>query len=304
MKTTPSTSNCMSTMKFSTSATNVTIPKEQAIGVSFPMRGLLENLEESVPVRLEVKGEDVYSQDNVAHGVIRPPRKAQVLVVTKHNPYLKSVFKTDRIKKLSDVEFKEPEFLTTTEYIQRSTLGSYDLIIFEYCAPKKMPLCNTMFVGAVPQMETWAAGEKQFPTLVIDTDRTHPVMFNVGMANVQIAEATALTGPKGSVNLIETTFGTIATIGPREGFQDLVLGFSVIEYQDDGSEIINSDWYNNFSFPLFMQNVLVTLGGSASFNATQGSRPGRLVNFRTKLPTSAVTVSSPDGEQTTVKAAS
>lgn len=280
------------------------VPKEQSIVVSFSLGQMLESIDETVPVKLVISSNDIYAQDNVAYGVIKPARKAIVLVVTKHNLYLESVVETNRIKKLAEVQFVEPEFMESSEYLEKTTLGSYDIVIFEHCVPQQMPQCNTMFIGDIPPTDDWSKGDKRFPTDIIDTMMSHPIMFNVDMNNVQIVEGWELKGPKGTVDLVESTYGTIMALGPRDGFQDLVIGYPVIEYNLQSEEIINSDWYNNFSFPLFMQNVFVTLGGGAKFNASNGVSPGQLVSFRTLLPTKSVTVTGPDGDQTIVQSRS
>lgn len=271
-------------------------------GISFDLGGLLDGLGSSVPVRLEIKDPDVYSLDNVAYGIIEPPSQSRVLVLTRNNPYLQFVFETDRLEKLAEVEFKEPEFLKTKEYQDNATLGIYDCVIFDQCAPENMPECNTVFIGSLPTSEKWQASEKQFPTLVVDTDNSHPLMYNVQMGNVLIIESNQLTGPKGMVTLMESTSGAIMSVGPRGGFEDLVIGFPIIEYSDEGDEMHNSDWPNHLSFPLFMQNVVIALGGGARFDSTQGTKPGKLVNIKTRTPTSIVEVRDPAGDTTELRA--
>ncbi|MCH2183342.1 MAG: BatA and WFA domain-containing protein [Mariniblastus sp.] len=265
-------------------------------GISFDLSGLLDGLESPLPVRLEIKDPDVYLLDNVAYGTIQPPRQARVLVLTRNNPYLQYVFETDRLAKLSQVEFKEPGFLQTKEYRDNAMLGVYDCVIFDQCIPEAMPQCNTVFIGSVPPNDQWQASEREFPTLVVDTDDSHPLMYNVQMGNVLIIESTRLSGPQAMVTLMESTAGPIMGVGPRGGFEDLVIGFPIVEYSDQGEEAHNSDWPNHLSFPLFVQNVVIALGGGARFDANQGTRPGELVNIRTVVPSSTITVRDPEGE--------
>ncbi len=272
------------------------IPKEDARGLSFDFGQLLQTLESPVPVRIEIKDKDVYMLDNVVYGVIEPPRQANVLVITRYNKFLEIVMATDRIKKLANVEFQPPEFMKDNKYVEASTLGAYDLVIYDQCAPDNMPQCNTMFFSSVPPTGKWQVSEKKFPTVIVDTDAAHPLMNAVQMGTVTIVEGRALTGPKGTLSLIDAAYGSIMAVGPRSGFQDLVLGFSLIEYDDQGEGTVNSDWIKKLSFPLFMQNVVMTLGGGSKFNASQGTDPGALMKFRTRFPAQAAQVKSPDGE--------
>ena len=273
------------------------VPAGDTRGISFELGGLLDGLETPLPVRLEIKDPDVYMFDNVAYGTIQPPRPARLLVVTRNNPYLQYVFETDRLAKLARVEFKEPGFLKTKEYRDNAMLGIYDCVIFDQCVPETMPECNTVFIGSVPPTAQWQVSEPAFPTLVVDTDQSHPLMYNVQMGNVLIVESMRLTGPPAMVALMESTAGPIMGVGPRGGYEDLVIGFPIVEYSDAGEETHNSDWPNHLSFPLFVQNIVVTLGGGARFDANQGTRPGELVNIRTRVPAARVTVRAPGGEE-------
>ena len=281
--------------------TGFEIDAEDSRGISFDISGVTDGIEQPVTVELKIVNDDVYPLDNTAYGVVKPPRKAQVLVVTRNNPYLKFALETDRMKKLAEIQFQEPSFLNDPKYVEQATLGFYDLVVFDQCSPPTMPQCNTVFWGSLPKGDAWTASEKKFPTLIVDSDQTHPVMFNLSMANVLIVESRVLSGPKGALTLVESTEGPIVMIGPREGYQDLVVGFTLVEYDADGRETINSDWPNSLGFPLFLNNVLVSLGGSSKFNASTGYRPGQLIKFKTRLPTPGVTIETPDGRRVPVK---
>ena len=264
-------------------------------GISFDLGGLLDGLDDSLPVRLEIKSPDVYELDNVAYGVVQPPEPLRVLLVTRNNPYLKYVFGTDLLARLSEIEIREPSFLTTKEYEEKATLGLYDLVLFDQCAPRIMPESNTVFWGSLPPGDQWSAAEKQFPTLVIDTDSTHPVMFNVQMGNILIIESTTILGPLGTVPLMESTAGVVMAVGPRDGYEDLVLGFTILEYSPEGDERHNSDWPNHLSFPVFIQNIVASLGSGATFSETEGAQPGEVVRIKSSVPMAGITVRNPLG---------
>lgn len=279
----------------------VSVEKEDSKVMSFDLTALLTDFDDPVEVEVRIDDKDIYAADNVAYGVIEPPRKVNVLVCTEYNNYLKLALKTERIKKLADVNFESAQFLKDPKYVESVALGSYDLILFDQCSPEKMPECNTVFFGSIPPLDEWQAGEKQGPVIVIDSLVTHPVMNSVQLSNAIIVEARSLTGPQGTISLVDATFGSIMSITPRSGFQDLVIGFPLLEINDEGEEQINSDWQQKLSFPLFMQNCITWLGGAAKFNSSSGTSPGELVRFRTRVPTDSVTVKNPAGRTMSLK---
>ena len=100
---------------------------------------------------------------------------------------------------------------------------------------------------------------------------------------------------------MDSTYGSVMAIAPRAGFQDVVVGFSLIEFDDDANTVINTDWPNKLSFPLFIQNSLTWLGGASKFSSTSGTRPGELVRLRTRVPAESITVKDPSGRTTSLK---
>lgn len=280
---------------------DVEIAKEDSTVMSFDLTPLLENFEQAIEVEIRIENEDVYMLDNVAYGSIEPPRKINALVVTSENNFLKLAMGTERIKKLANVDFQRPSFLQDKAYLEATALGDYDMIIFDRCSPEKLPDCNTLFFGSLPPGEDWSAEPKQFPTIIIDTLVTHPLMNAVQMGNVTIVEGTPLTGPKGSISLMDASYGSVLGLSTRAGFEDVVVGFTLLELDDEGETVINSDWPNKLSFPLFMQNALTWLGGASKFSASGGSTPGELITFRTHVPTQSVSVENPRGRSMQLK---
>ena len=146
-------------------------------------------------------------------------------------------------------------------------------------------------------------GESQFPTIVMDYNTTNPLMNGVGFSRVQVAQSSKLTAPKGTISLVDATFGPIMAIGPRDGFEDLVIGFPLVEYTDTGDLMYNTDWMsgNSTSFPMFVKNMIENLSGRSRFQAMRTSQPGDLVSLRIGLPLPAVQVVGPNRIKATVK---
>lgn len=280
-------------------ARNVTVKGVGNTSMNFDLTAFVPGLEKATQVKLKLDDDDIYMQDNQAFCVLNPPRMTNVLVVSDLNEYLEYALSTKAIAKMSEVQFEDRDFVEGDEYKERATLGMYDLVIFDQVTPKVMPLCNTVFIGALPAAG-WEAVEKLETSPIVDVNESHPMMFDVKMGKVNILSSMVLKGPQGSIPLIEASKGTIATIGPRQGFEDLVLGFPLMDYEDGIS--LNTDWQKDPSFPFFVQNMIVNLAGASRLNASRNNSPGELVKIKPQVPQDVVSVKAPDGRKTKVKA--
>jgi hypothetical protein len=292
-----------------------------AAGVNFDMQEL-----ESGILRLQIDAKDHLAADNTAHAVVNLPRPAKVLVLTPGTESLELALRTTEAQKIADISIAEPKLLESKSYADQAAEGAYDLIIYDQCAPKIMPACNTLFIGRVPPGEDlappaaagnaptgkaaeaaapqkvprWTADKRQGPPIIIDVDQVHPLTQLVQMGNVRVLEATPLKGPPGTVTLIDSDVGPLYAIGPRAGYEDAVLGFDIVTYAADSKTYGNTDWPRRRSFPVFVMNALKYLGGVRSSLAAPNILPGEPAILRTATPVTTVMVSSPRGDRFTV----
>ena len=279
---------------------NIEQSEPGGVPLNFDLTALAAGLEVATPIRLQIDDDDVYMLDNQAYCVLNPARLAKVLVVTDFNPSLVHATSTDRMKKLADYEFRDRDFLKEKTYQDNAALGVYDLIIFDQCAPESMPACNTVFLAAIPPTEDWKLVSELETTPIIYTNSAHPVMFDVQMGNVSILLGNIIEGPKGSLSLIDSIKGSVMMIGPRAGFEDLVIGFPMIQYEEDGDTTLNTDWHKKPSFPFFVQNIVVALGSASRFNALKTNSPGQAVKIKPLFPYPNVEVTDPKGSRQTL----
>lgn len=266
--------------------------------LNFDLTAMAAGLEAATPIRLRIDDEDVYMQDNEAFCVLNPARLAKVLIVTDHNPSLVHATSTDRMKKLADIEIQDREYLKEKTYKDNAALGVYDLIIYDQCFPESMPASNTVFIGEIPPTDNWKATIELETTPIIYTNVSHPVMFDVQMDSVSILAGSIIEGPKGSTSLVDSIKGSVMMIGPRAGFEDLVIGFPMIQYGDIS---LNTDWHKKPSFPFFVQNVVVALGSGSRFNALKTNSPGQSVKIKPLFPFPEIQVMSPVGVKETLQ---
>lgn len=277
-------------------AESLSIEGDSQAGAEFA----LENVETGV-LRIEIDSPDDLAVDNKAYAVLDTTQRARMLIVTKGNLFLESAFTTDRIKKYADVKITTPEHLATEEYKKDAADGTYDLVIFDQCAPATsvlMPIANTVFFGTIPPGDAWQADETIEGPRVIDSEPSHPLMQFVNMGNVLIGEAIPLKPPKAAITLLDTDLGAMMAIATRDSVQDLVIGFGLIGRGEDGSEYFNTTWVRNDpSYPVFIQNVLSHLGGVSDESSQMIHQPGQLVQLRLDTSSKKLRLKTPDGSE-------
>ena len=271
------------------------------LSLKFDLTSVAGVLETATPIRIKIDDSDAYLLDNEAYCVLNPSRLTNILVVTDYNPALKLATSTERLKKIANVEFADRSFLKEKQFQTNAALGVYDLVIFDQCSPETMPACNTVFFAALPQGDGWKFTKELEITPIIYTNNSHPIMFDVQMQSVSILNGQVIEGPKGNTNLVESIDGSVIAIGPRSGFEDVVIGFPMILYEEDGETPYNTDWHKKPSFPFFMQNIIRTLGSGSRFNSLRANRPGNSVKIKPRYPYEEIDVTNPQGKQQSLR---
>jgi len=286
--------------------TKLTLPAGKSGGVEFSR---LPPMETGV-LRLRIDNQDAMELDNQAWAVVNPPRRGRVIVVTSDNPALRMALTTEKAMKTADVEIAGPEILLDKDFLRRAADGYYDLIIYDRCVPKvsqdadkpleRMPAANTLFIGSVPPVDFWSSGEKTDLPQVIDTERTHPLMYLVELGDVLFTAGQEISGPPVSTTLIDTDRGHMFVIGPRGGYEDAVLGLDLFT-ELDGTLEPATNWPLRTSFPVFVLNLLQYMGGGQE-SVTSGSvQPGSGIALRSQRPVDVIQLRRPDGKVVDVR---
>ena len=91
-------------------------------------------------------------------------------------------------------------------------------------------------------------------------------------------------------------------IAPRDGFEDLVVGFELVGQDEDGNRVRNTNWVIRPSFPVFVHNMVAHLGGvGVGARETQTMEPGQNIALRTSAVTAEINVESPTGQKLKIK---
>jgi len=270
--------------------------KPATAGIDFDLSAFgLGQLDQAV-ITVKVKYDDDLPLDNIAYAAINPPRPATILLVTDGNRSLEAALSTPSVRSLSQLTMLNPADLAGDTYKDQAAAGAYDLVIYDRCAPESLPASNTLFWGAQPPGEEWELTPTEGPPALLDWERTHPLLENVEVRNVLFIEGMTVQSPRGGQSLMESQFGAVAAIAPREGYEDLVLGLPLLTASENGQAERNTNWMvNRRSFPIFIHNVIRYLGVSRSTIATSLARTGEEVIINTGLPREYIRVTPPSG---------
>jgi Aerotolerance regulator N-terminal/von Willebrand factor type A domain len=306
-------------------ARQVEVPAGESSGVVFPLADApAGTLRARLKYDLQTPTKrDVLEQDDTGYAALNDAKPGKVLLVSPGNLPVEIVLATQRAGRLAEIQIKTPEVLASDEYKRDADGGTYDLIIYDQCAPAKMPRADTLFVGRLPPAPAWheskdASNAEIDPAAnpipasppevvalpqIIDWDRSHPLLSSVELGNVDVGDCIVLEPPSGATVLIESTAGPIAAIAPRDAHQDAVLGFEIVGKDKDGDMAYNTTWPRRLSFPTFWLNVLEHLAGGTEDSQIAAVRPGRPAELRTAGNVPELTVVDPAGTEFTVRRA-
>lgn len=279
-------------------AAEKTIDAGKDTGVDFDLEA---GGDETGIFKLVIDRPDQLITDNQAFASVRPTRPIQVLVVSPGNRSLEKSLTTAAIQSIAQVKFESPAFLLSSSTdSSQSSFDSFDLVIYDQCAPEEMPECNTLFLGAKPPDEKWKFGELEGPLQIIDLDRSHPMMEFLELASVRIVEGRTVTPPDGGQVLARSDFGPVFSVGSRGPFQDAVLGFELQHATEKGNEI-NTDWGIKRSFPLFIFACVDYLSGGITQSAATSTLPGQPMTIAASKRYNEFQILTPDNRRDIVQ---
>jgi hypothetical protein len=261
----------------------------------------LANLDERVNTILHaylVSPNDHFPLDDEAWLVVGVVRKAQVLIVGKANPFLDAFFNHQAPRKIATVARLTPDDLAGDTYRTAARNGTYDLVIFDRCAPsaaEDMPRANTFFIDRPPP--PWQRPQAEFRDPVVtgwmknDALLRHlTALWDVAARDAFQFDLRAEKVPPGTRAIIESGQEAALLFSmPRGAFTDLVLTFPLVN--DKGE--LTTNWVVLPSFPLFLRNVLYNLGKVGDAVREAAVQPGEPLVIRPEPQVKKVTVFPP-----------
>ena len=271
----------------------------------------LDEIDEASDVILHARLKDWRDQfplDDEAWLVAGVVRKARVLIVTPGNEVLRDFFDLEETARVARVSYLSPADLKDADrYLRPARAGEFDLVIFDRCAPPdrdSLPLSNTFFIDSVPP--PWL--RKNMPPLKGAVIR-NPASGHALMRHLSGLDEIAFSGafkfdlhdprvPPRVPRLLEADRETaLLFVLPRRAFQDLVLTFPLVNDKGEWT----TTWNLKLSFPVFLRNVLYTLGNVSDAASEENVRPGEVKVLRPEGGAERVEVRAPDRKQWPIK---
>jgi hypothetical protein len=286
-----------------------------------PVAFELPPLDQRVATVLHASLEDVrdhFPLDDQAWLVVGVVRKARVLLVGPGNPVLNAFFNQEATQKIVKVTTLAPADLETARYREAARSGEYDLVIFDRCIPASeadMPQANTLCIDRPPP--PWRRGRRvlRSSVLVMSNRDHHPLWRDISpLWDVWVTdgftfnpednlpeEARAQFNLDGKhpgrkalpplTRLLEAgPLPALFTL-PRGEHTDLVMPFPLVSDKGD----LTTNWSLQPSFPLFLWNVLLTLGNVRSGMHEGMVQPGEPMVLRPEAGIKWLKVTPPGG---------
>jgi hypothetical protein len=228
---------------------------------------------------------DQLAVDDRAWAVIPRDRKRLVLIVGEGDPYLETA-----LSFLPDVELYG---VTPAEYgpaSDRTDGRPWDLTIFEGYLPATLPRTPVLAI-APPRSGPLGDVSGTLKNPGIGTlEPNEPVLRYVDLSTTHIAEAVKLTAPSWARSIVPGPRGApLLYAGVREGINSAVMAF----------EPRQSDLPLQVAFPILMANLTGELMGSSTA-PTEAVEPGTPVELHIPVSAVGLTVTAPDGTQTSL----
>ena len=293
-------------------------PGDSAKGVATtdtPGQGVLDfdltDVDETTDVIIHARlknHRDQFPLDDEVWLVAGVVRKARVLIVTPGNEILRDFFDLEDTAKVAKITWLTPDELKdNAKYTRPAGEGEFDLVIFDRCAPpskETMPVGNTFFIDSVPP--PW--DRKKMPpltnVLIRNPASSHPLMRHLtGLDEIAFTGAFRFdlkdrVCRRGRRLLLEAEGEKPVMFSmPRGSVQDLVLAFPLVNAKGEWT----TTWNLKLSFPVFLRNVLYTLGNISDSATEENVQPGQAKLLRPDAALDRIEVLDPARVLTTVK---
>jgi len=273
---------------------SVTIPACRPAADHMPARAgeviLNFSLSHSDAGVLEVRqlGSDALSCDDAAWGILDPPRRSSVLLVTRGNPVLESALRACPIARLDPCSPAGFDALDPAVFAARQ---DYDVVVLDNHVPAHLPQGRYLVFGAPPSgLDVNAPGELENQVLV-DWRAQHPVLQHVNMTNLFAARSHRLELPRDAEVLAEFSESPALALLRRHGSTYLLVSFDVLQ----------SNWPFEPGFVLFCYNALSFLSAQVSSERQRGLAVGEPITIEDVPADAVLTVRGPDGIQAELK---
>ncbi len=244
-------------------AATETAPGEATITHRFPCPG-------GALVRATAATPDVLRVDNAATAVLPGPEGLRIAYVQPGDggdPFLLRLIEMTEPAALRVISQPRYEAMTLES---GAAARDYDFLIFDRVSPARLPDLPSLTVGAAPASVETIAPSSEGARTVFRWAREHPLLRYVALDNLRWRDFGAFElGPSAEALVVGPDGPVVITVGAR-GIRHVVVGF----------ELVRSNWPQDVSFAIFLQNVLDIVGGAGRGLVATTREPGLPVSVR------------------------
>jgi len=170
-------------------------------------------------------------------------------------------------------------------------LARFDLVVFDRVAPGFVPVVSTISFGAappIPDLERFNVEEAQPYRRVLSWNRGHPVMADVNLDALAVADRGRLRLPEDAPVLALGAGGPILAAVESRRVRHVIASF----------EVSKSNWPIYPSFPIFLRNAVEYLTLRSEGDAGVSYRAGESIAVRRRMDVTRIEVSGFESGET------
>ncbi len=228
-------------------------------------------------IEARLKVEDDLAVDNIAWTILEKSPEISIILASEGNPFLEKAINLDPRTVVSKIS---PKYYPPSQ--------GYDITIIDNFSPKKIPSGNCILINSSTLLEVKETLERP---IIIDWNRTHPLMRFVDFSEVRLQESLGFELPKWAVPLVESERTPLVIAGEYEDRRIIFIGF----------DILKSNWPLRVAFPIFFSNAIKWLSPHAEGSIAHQWRTGDVVRLYLDGDESELEVVDPEGRITKVE---
>jgi Ca-activated chloride channel homolog len=226
-------------------------------------------------LKLKLDVSDDLDADNVAYAVIPPPRTISVLLVSAGNLFLEKVLKTDPQVKL---EVRKPD-------AYQGGMEGFDVVVVDSASVPRVGNGRFVLVNTVPgDVPLEVLGRLDSP-VIMDWDRTHPIMRQIDFAKVAIEDAMRVRPLAAGKTLVEAVGGPLVYALEERDRKAVFFGF----------DLFRTDFPLRVAFPLMLSKSLRWLHPAGLDQSSLQLQAGQPILLPVEHGVTSATVRTPSG---------
>ncbi len=214
---------------------------------------------------LNVEG-DALDSDNSASVVLPPARSVRLLLVSRGNYFLE--------KAVHSLDLKQAPVWTAQRY-EADKPVDFDVIIFDRHDPQWLPGAGAFlyFAALPPGTPISAAADGSNRRIlardvsVLDWQRDHPLLKNISLARLYVAQSLELKLPLEAQVLADSLSGPLLALYRQGRRTHLLCSFDVLQ----------SNWPLKVSFPIFLSGAAQYLALGGQMAVRESYQPGTAI---------------------------